>query len=103
MQRRKEHTDAIAEMAIAHYVEMRDRVADPKFLLQKQLEIELEQRYPERFIPQYAMVTFHRIPYAVAQRKGRIQEAILQELCASLTSLADVDWEQADALITRQL
>jgi len=103
MQQRKEHTDAIAEMAIAHYIEMRDRVADAKFLLQKQLELELERRYPERFIPQYAMVTFHRIPYAIARHKGVIQEAMLQELCASIESLDEVDWEKADDLITQRL
>jgi kynurenine 3-monooxygenase len=102
-QLRKAHTDAIADMAIAHYVEMRDRVADAKFLLQKQLELELERKYPESFIPQYAMVTFHRTPYAVAQQKGNMQETILRELCASIESLDDVDWDKADALIKQRL
>jgi kynurenine 3-monooxygenase len=102
-QQRKEHTDAIADMAIAHYVEMRDRVADAKFLLQKQLELELERKYPELFIPQYAMVTFHRTPYAIAQQKGYRQEAILQELCTSIDSLDEVDWDKADVLIKQQL
>jgi kynurenine 3-monooxygenase len=102
-QRRKEHTDAITDMAISHFIEMRDRVADTKFLLQKRLELELERKYPEIFIPQYAMVTFRRIPYAVAMRKGQVQEQILHELCAPIERLEDVDWDQADRLIRQRL
>lgn len=100
---RQAHTDAIADMAVTHYVEMRDRVADPKFLLQKQLELELERKYPGIFMPQYSMVTFHRIPYAVAQQRGSIQEKILRELCAPIASIDDLDWEKTDRLITQQL
>ncbi len=49
--RRKPDTDAIAAMALENYVEMRDTVRDPKFLLRKELSFELERRYPDRFIP----------------------------------------------------
>ncbi len=56
--RRKPNTDAIADMAIEHYLEMRDRVADPRFLLQKQIEQELAKRFPEQYTPQYSLVTF---------------------------------------------
>jgi kynurenine 3-monooxygenase len=102
-QRRKEHTDAIADMAVSHFIEMRDRVADTKFLLQKRLELELECKYPEVFIPQYTMVTFRRTPYAVAMRRGQVQEQILHELCAPIARLEDVDWDQADRLIRQHL
>jgi kynurenine 3-monooxygenase len=102
-QRRKEHTDAITDMAIGHFIEMRDRVADAKFLLQKRLELELERKYPETFIPQYAMVTFRRTPYAMAMRKGQVQEQILHELCDPIERLEDVDWDQADQLIRQRL
>jgi kynurenine 3-monooxygenase len=100
---RKEHTDAIADMAVSHFIEMRDRVADAKFLLQKQLELELERRYPGVFVPMYSMVTFHRTPYAVARRQGAIQEHILQELCGPIERLDDVDWHQAEHLIMQHL
>jgi kynurenine 3-monooxygenase len=102
-QRRKEHTDAITDMAVSHFIEMRDRVADAKFLLQKRLELELERKYPEVFIPQYTMVTFRRTPYAVALRKGQVQEQLLHELCAPIECLEDVDWGQADRLIRQHL
>jgi kynurenine 3-monooxygenase len=90
-------------MAVSHFLEMRDRVADAKFLLQKGLELELERRYPDVFVPTYSMVTFRRTPYAVARRKGEVQEQILQELCATVDCLDDIDWAHAERLITQHL
>jgi kynurenine 3-monooxygenase len=100
---RKPNTDAIADMAVSHYIEMSDRVADPHFLLQKQIEQELAKRYPEQYITQYALVTFHRIPYAEARDRAQAQERILHELSASITCLDAVDWTQAERLITQAL
>jgi hypothetical protein len=60
-------------MALENYDEMRDSVRDPKFLLQKELSLRLEQRFPEQFIPRYSMVMFHQgIPYTLALERGRI-------------------------------
>jgi kynurenine 3-monooxygenase len=100
---RKVNTDAIADLAVENFVEMRDKVADPKFLLRKKVELALEARYPERFIPKYAMVTFHRVPYATALRRGQIQDAMLSELCEHLEHVEDLDWSRADALIRGEL
>jgi kynurenine 3-monooxygenase len=102
-QKRKTNTDAIANMALDNFIEMRDRVADPRFLLQKRIDLELERRYPGIYIPQYSLVTFHRVPYADAQRLGAIHEQILQELSATISRFEDVDWTTADRLITEQL
>ena len=91
---------AIAEMAIENYREMRDDVREPKFQLRAELSFELERRHPERFIPRYSMVMFHpEIPYAEAQRRGAIQQRILDELTQSAGSLADVDFARAAQLI----
>ena len=100
---RKVNTDAIADMAIENFTEMRDRVADSQFLLTKKVELALEARYPNLFIPKYAMVTFHRIPYSVALSRGAVQERILSELSKSINSVADLDWDKADRLIRRDL
>jgi kynurenine 3-monooxygenase len=81
---------------------MRDHVAEPKFLLQKQIEQELARRFPDLYIPQYSLVTFHRLPYAVAQAKAQRQERILQTLSASIDSLDAVDWTKAAHLITHE-
>ena len=100
---RKVNTDAIADMAIENFTEMRDRVADSRFLFRKKVELALEERYPDRFIPKYAMVTFHRIPYSVALTRGAVQDRMLAELCHDTGRLEDLDWKKADQLIRRDL
>lgn len=75
------NTAAIAQMALENYIEMRDTVRDPAYLRRKALAMELERRFPDRFIPRYSMVMFHpEISYAEALRRGQIQERILHEL-----------------------
>ena len=64
-----------------NYLEMRERVADPKFQLQHALALELERRFPQRFIPRYSMVMFHHeIPYRTALERGAVQTQLLAEL-----------------------
>ncbi len=95
-QQRLPNANAIADMALENYLEMRDTVRSPKFLLQKELSFELERRFPDRFIPRYSMVMFHHeIPYATAYERGRIQTQILDELTQHSTSLDEVDMRQA--------
>jgi kynurenine 3-monooxygenase len=78
---RRPNTSAIAEMALENYVEMRDSVLDAGFVRRKALAMELERRFPNRFIPRYSMVMFHpEIPYAEALRRGALQAQLLQEL-----------------------
>jgi len=101
--RRKPDADAIAAMALENYVEMRDSVADARFLLMRALERELAARHPGRFVPRYWMVTFSRLPYSVAFRRGEIQSGILRELSAGKTQLAQVDLALADRLIDERL
>jgi kynurenine 3-monooxygenase len=102
--RRKPNADAIAEMALENYLEMRERVADPHFRLQQSLALELERRYPQRFIPRYSMVMFHHeIPYLTAQERGRVQAQILADLSREARSLADVDYARAERLIEAAL
>ena len=57
-QLRKPDGDAIADLAIANFVEMRDKTADPKFILQKKIEAKFSQHYPDKWIPLYSMVTY---------------------------------------------
>jgi kynurenine 3-monooxygenase len=100
---RKSNTDAIADLALENFIEMRDRVADPRFLFRKKVELALEAKYPRLFVPKYAMVTFHRLPYSVALSRGKIQDRLLAELCDSITRVEDLDWQKADMLIHREL
>jgi kynurenine 3-monooxygenase len=102
-QSRCQDTDAISEMALENFIEMRDRVADPAFLFRKRAELALEARFPKFFVPKYAMVTFHRIPYSVALSRGRIQEDILATVCNGIDDLDNLDWQRAGILIARDL
>jgi len=80
-QMRKPDCDAIADLAVNNFIEMREKTADPKFLLQKKIEARLYLKYPDKWIPAYSMVTFSpEIPYSVALRKGQEQEAIMQDV-----------------------
>ena len=100
---RKVNTDAIADLAVENFVEMRDRVADPRFLFRKKVELALQAKYPQLFVPKYAMVTFHRIPYAVALQRGQVQDRMLTELCEPIERMEDLDWSKADRLIRSEL
>jgi len=99
---RKPNADAIGDMALENFIEMRDTVADPKFQLKKQIGFELERRYPDEFIPRYAMVVFHpEIPYAQARQRSEMQDKILEELCTGFSSLEQINWGKADQLMRR--
>ncbi|MDH3647268.1 MAG: FAD-dependent monooxygenase [Gammaproteobacteria bacterium] len=100
---RKPNTDAIAAMALENYVEMRDSVRDPRFHLKKELAWELERRFPDTFVPRYSLIMFHHVPYAEAQRRGSIQQEILEQLLGSSETLDIVDYALAEKLITEQL
>jgi kynurenine 3-monooxygenase len=78
---RKPDADAIADLAINNFTEMRARTADPKFLLQKKIEARIHEHYPEKWIPAYSQVTFSpHIRYSDALKNSLQQEAIMQEI-----------------------
>ncbi len=80
---RKPDGDAIADLALNNFVEMRDKVADPKFLLQKKIEAAFSKKYPGKWIPLYSQVTFSpQIRYSDALINGQKQEAIMQQIMA---------------------
>lgn len=90
------NANAIADMALDNYIEMRDTVRDPKFALRKELAFELEKRLPQHFIPRYSMVMFHAdIPYLVAQQRGEIQKALLEEFTSNADNLGEIDIDDA--------
>jgi kynurenine 3-monooxygenase len=94
---------AIQKMALENYLEMRERVDDADFLLQRALERSLAERHPDRFVPRYAMVTFRRIPYATAFDRGRIQRELLVDATRDRQSLDGIDWQRLDAEVERRL
>ncbi|HEY9418598.1 MAG TPA: hypothetical protein VIP49_00300, partial [Candidatus Udaeobacter sp.] len=74
---RKENGDALADLAIGNFIEMRDKTASQIFRAKKKLDHLLEAALPGMYLPLYTMVTFTRIPYAQAARRARLQDRIL--------------------------
>ncbi|RYZ24208.1 MAG: FAD-dependent monooxygenase [Chitinophagaceae bacterium] len=78
---RKPDGDAIADLAVNNFTEMRSRTADPNFLLQKKIEAWVHELHPDKWIPAYSQVTFSpQIRYSEALRNMQRQEAIMQEV-----------------------
>ena len=94
---------AIQHMALENYIEMRDKVDDADFLLQRELERALQQRHPGRFVPHYTMVSFMRIPYALALQRSEVQRDILAAATRGLRTLEGVDWAAVDAQVLARL
>jgi kynurenine 3-monooxygenase len=99
---RKPDADAIADMALGNYVEMRAGVVDPNYLAKRALALELEQRHPGHISPRYNMVMFSTMPYAEAQSRAAKQAEIIEAaiddpsldvdaLIAALDPLPDLD------------
>lgn len=100
---RKPNAAAIQRMALDNYLEMRDRVDEPDFLLQRALERVLQERHPGRFVPHYSMVTFMRIPYALALQRSEVQRVILEDATAGRDALEEVDLAAVDAIVLDRL
>lgn len=78
---RKPDADAIADLAVANFIEMRDKTADPKFLLQKKIEAHFSKKHPEKWIPLYTMVTYSpHIRYSKALSEGAKQQSIMDRI-----------------------
>jgi kynurenine 3-monooxygenase len=92
---RKPDADAIAKLALDNFIEMRDLVADPEFLLQKKIEAKLHELFPDKWIPLYSMVTFEDdLRYSEALTTGDKQRHIMKEVMKT-PGLAD-RWQQLD-------
>ena len=93
-QERKPDADAIADMALDNYIEMRSGVLDPDYLAKRKLALELEQRHPDHLSPRYNMVMFSTMPYAEAKARSVRQAEMLTDLLAK-----GADADQAAALV----
>ena len=79
---RKPNGDAIADLSLRNFVEMRDLVADPRFILRKKIEGRLQQRHPDKWLPLYSQVKFSDIPYVDAWNEGLRHDRIMEEVLA---------------------
>ncbi len=99
-QARKENADAIATLALENFIEMRDKVGRPDFLVRKKIEAALARAAPDLVTPSYTLVTFRPLtPYAAALRQIRAQDALLDRLSADVDVVAPVLRDPADAAL----
>lgn len=100
---RKPDADAIRELALRNYIEMRDKTADPHFLLQKKIEKRFNAKYPDKWIPLYSQVTFSHIPYHQALRNGELQDEIMKRVM-NREDIEEVwDSDEVEAEILKEL
>ena len=95
---RKSDADAIAQMAIENYIEMRDSVAQSDYKAKREIANSLSIEFPDRFIPRYNMVSFTSIPYSEVYKRGKIQQEIISQLMEN-----ELDLKKAEKLITEKL
>ena len=101
--RRKVNCDAIADMAVENFTEMRDKVADPRFLMGKAIEKILEKEFPGEYRSRYSLVTFSNHPYSLALQVGVVCDEILAELTRGIDKPEQVDLKKAHLLIKEKL
>ncbi len=91
---RKPNGDAIADLSMRNFVEMRDLVVDPQFILRKKIEGRLQANHPDRWLPLYSQVKFTDTPYVEAMREGQRHDAIMEQVLA----MPDIEkeWESED-------
>ena len=103
-QSRKPDGDAIATLALNNFIEMRDKVADPTFLLQKKIEARFHSKYPELWTPAYSLVTFSPdVRYSEALRRGNAQQQIMDDVMR-LDQIAEKwDSEEVENLMKQRI
>src|SRR5690606_13866120 len=93
-QLRQPDADAIATLAMRNYVEMRDLVADPDFVLRKKIEAKIYRKHPEKWMPLYSQVTFSHKRYSDALQTGMIQDRIMAEVMKQPD--IETNWDSAE-------
>lgn len=96
---RKPNGDAVQDLSLKNYLVMRDKVADPDFLLTQKIERRINYLYPESYFPLYTMVSFTNIAYTTALEKGEAQEAMVRQLIRKNHLTPDTDEATIDHII----
>ncbi len=101
---RKPDGDAIADLAVGNFVEMRDKTADPKFLLQKKIEARFNEKHPDKWVPLYTMVTYSpNIRYSFALKEGKRQQSIMDKVMATPGIEQKWDSEEVEKMILSEI
>lgn len=79
-QARKPNGDAIAELSLRNFIEMRHLVAEPSFMLRKKIEDKMQEKYPHKWLPLYSQVKFSNIPYHEALSTSKKHDEIMKKI-----------------------
>ena len=99
-QRRKPNGDGLQDLSLHNFIVMRDKTADPKFLLQKKIEQKFSKLYPDKWVPLYSMVSFTNISYSDAWEIGMKQERLMKKIM-SIANIQEI-WD-SDDIISKML
>ncbi|MCG9912267.1 MAG: FAD-dependent monooxygenase [Flavobacteriales bacterium] len=95
--------EAIADLAMRNFVEMRDLTADPEFLFRKKVERLAHESFPEKWVPLYSMVTFSHTPYHVAKKEGEKQDEIMHDVLNKTFRIGNTDEQYALEILKNNL
>ena len=99
-QRRKPNGDGLQDLSLHNFIVMRDKTADPKFLLQKKIEQKFSKLYPDKWVPLYSMVSFTNISYSDAWKIGMKQERLMKKIM-SIANIQEI-WD-SDEIVSKML
>jgi len=102
-QLRKVNADAIADLALEHFEELQEHVADPLFLLRKRIELRITELYPDRYASLYSMISFTELSYVEAQRRDREQRVIVDRILQRQGCERALEDEEIDRCIHQAL
>ncbi len=103
---RKKDTDAIADLAIDNFQEMKAHVANPVFQEKRKLEMALEQNFPNEYSSKYSLVTFNEhVGYNEAMTRGRAQDKAILNLITNndISTTGDMTKEELNLLLKKVL
>jgi len=93
---RKPNGDGVQDLSLHNFIVMRDKTADPNFLLQKKIEKKFSKLFPEIWVPLYSMVSFSNIPYSKAWKIGMKQEKIMKKIMC-IPNIKEI-WDDDDII-----
>jgi len=98
---RKPNTDAIADLCVDHFIELRDLVGDPVFLLRKEIERKINQMHPDKYKDLYSMITFTSMPYTEALRTDREHRTIVDRIMSVVDVRDKLNSPEVESLINQ--
>jgi len=100
---RKIDADAIADLAIDNFYEMKEHTANPLFQEKRKLEVAFEDHFPGKYNSKYSLVTFNAdIPYSEAMKRGRAQDKAILNLLDDEKLIDSMSLEEKLTLVLKE-